>query len=413
MSEYLDKAFSPAVLGKSLEVRNRIIKAATFEGKTPGGMPGQALHDFHRELCDGGVGMTTIGYCTTEADGRISEEMMYLGDYARPQLTSMIADLKTTGTKVSGQMTHCGNFSKNRQLQRLKRAQGPSPQFNDLGLIVGKPWADGMTEADIDYLVDTYYNAALYMKEVGFDATEIHFSHGYGLSQFISPKTNKRSDKYGGSIENRMRLPLRILEAVRKAVGDDFPIMGKMGLTDGDAVKNGLTEDEAIRVAEMLDQGGIDALITSGGTSTHNTMWMFRGEPITKAMIATQTSPLMKMLFTMVGPMKWKNYPYEELFFLDGFKRVRDAVKNSQMIYIGGCHEMDSLEKVISEGADFVQIGRALIRNPNYVNDAMAQREQFHSGCTHCNRCVATIEAPGGVHCYLREEEKAIQIQQA
>lgn len=81
------------------------------------------------------------------------------------------------------------------------------------------------------------------MKEVGFDALEIHFGHGYGLSQFISLKTNKRTDKYDGSISNRMRLPLRVLEAVKKTVGDDLTVMGKMGLTD--AVKGGLTEDEA------------------------------------------------------------------------------------------------------------------------------------------------------------------------
>jgi len=79
------------------------------------------------------------------------------------------------------------------------------------------------------------------------------------------------------------------------------------------------------------------------------------------------------------------------------------------MIYIGGCHEMNSLETVMKEGIDFVQIGRAMIRNPNYVNDAMAQQAKFHSGCTHCNRCVPTINAPGGVYCHLREQERSKQ----
>lgn len=407
MSEHLKRAFSPATLGKNLALRNRVIKAATFEGKTPDGMPGDALHQFHREICDGGVGMTTIGYCTTEADGRISDQMMYMDDYAREPLSKMITDLKTTGARVSGQMTHCGNFSQNTKLQRLKRVQGPTSQPNLAGVIAGKYWSDAMSVKDIDYLVDTYYNAALYMKEVGFDAAEIHFSHGYGLSQFISPKTNTRKDEYGGSLDNRMRLPLRVLDAVRKAVGDDFPILGKMGLTDG--VKGGLQEDEAVRVAELLDQGGVDALITSGGTSSFNVMHMFRGDSVAPGMIETMPNAFFKGLFSLIGKSMWPSLPYEELYFLDGHKRVRDAVKNAQMIYIGGCHEMHSLETVMKEGVDFVQLGRPLIRNPNYVNEAIVKQKKFHSGCTHCNQCIPTINARGGVFCHLREQERSKQ----
>ena len=197
--------------------------------------------------------MTTIGYCTTEADGRINDQMMWMHEGIRDQLVHMNTELKKAApdVKISGQMTHCGNFSKNRKLQRLKRPLGPSRQFN----MLGRPrhaLRRRHDDRDIDYLVQTYHDAAQLMKETGFDAAEIHFSHGYGLSQFISPKTNRRTDEYGGSLANRMRLPLRVLEAVRKAVGDDFPILGKMGMTDG--VKDGLQIDEAIEVAAMLDR---------------------------------------------------------------------------------------------------------------------------------------------------------------
>ena len=267
--------------------------------------------------------------------------MMYMGDYVRKPLGDMIADLKSTGAKVSGQMAHCGHFSKNRKLQRLKRPKGPTAMVNPLGLTVGKPWSDAMTEKDIDYMVNTYYEAGVMMKEIGFDAIEVHFGHGYGLSQFISPKTNKRTDRYGGSLDNRMRLPLRALEAVRKAVGDDFPILGKMGLTD--AVRGGLSRDEAIEVAAHLDKGGIDALITSGGTSSYNVMHMFRGDSIAEGMAESQTNPIMKAAFRFMGPKMFKEYPYEELYFLEGCKRVRDRVKNAQLVYIGGCHTMESL----------------------------------------------------------------------
>ncbi len=404
MNEYLNRAFSPAKLGK-LQLKNRVIKAATYEGKAPDGIPGELLLDFHKAIVAGGTAMTTIGYCSTEADGRINDQMMWMHDDIRPQLSHMNAELKRIApdVKISGQMAHCGNFSKNRKLQRLKRPLGPSRQFNMLGAPVGLPFAGAMTTTDIDTLVQTYYDAALLMKETGFDAVEIHFSHGYGLSQFISPRTNKRSDQYGGSLVNRMRLPLRALDAVRKAVGDDFPILGKMGMTDG--VRDGLHMEEAIEVAAMLDAGGIDALICSGGTSSFNPMVYFRGDTLTKGLIEAETNPIAKLGLKLVGDKLFRHYPYYELYFLEDAKRIRDRV-NCQMVYIGGCSELDSLETVMREGFDFVQMGRPLIKDPAFVNNAMANPD-YKNNCIHCNRCAGLIEAPGGVYCPVNEEEQA------
>ncbi len=404
MSNNFDKAFSPATLGK-MPLKNRILKAATYEGKTPDGVPGELLLNFHKEVVEGGTAMTTIGYCTTESDGRINDQMMWMHEGIRDRLVHMNSELKKAApdVKISGQMTHCGNFSKNRKMQRLKRPLGPSRQFNMLGAPSGLPFAGAMTVADIDYMVQTYHDAALLMKETGFDAVEIHFSHGYGISQFISPKTNRRSDEYGGSLANRMRLPLRVLEAVRKAVGEDFPILGKMGLTDG--IKDGLQIDEAIEVAAMLDAGGIDALICSGGTSSFNPMVYFRGETLDKGLIEVETNPIMKLGLKLIGPKMFRYYPYEELYFLEDAKRVRDRV-NCQMIYIGGCTDVASIEKVMAEGFDFIQMGRPLIKDPAFVKHAMADRN-YKNGCIHCNRCASLIEAPGGVYCPLNLEEQA------
>jgi 2,4-dienoyl-CoA reductase-like NADH-dependent reductase (Old Yellow Enzyme family) len=404
VSDFLARAFSPAKLG-NLTLKNRILKAATYEGKTPDGVPGELLLDFHREVVAGGTAMTTIGYCTTEADGRINDQMMWMHEGIRDQIVHMNAELKRTApdVKISGQMTHCGNFSKNRKLQRLKRPLGPSRQFNMLGAPSGLPFAGAMTIADIDHMVQTYADAARFMKDTGFDAAEIHFSHGYGLSQFISPKTNRRTDEYGGSLENRMRLPLRVLEAVRNAVGDDFPILGKMGMTDG--IKGGLQFDEAINVASMLDKGGIDALICSGGTSSFNPMVYFRGETLDKGLIEVETNPIMKLGLKIIGPKMFRYYPYEELYFLEDARKIRDKV-NCQMIYIGGCTDLDSVEAVMREGFDFIQLGRPLIKDPAFVKNAMADRN-YKNGCIHCNRCASLIEAPGGVYCPLNVDEKA------
>jgi 2,4-dienoyl-CoA reductase-like NADH-dependent reductase (Old Yellow Enzyme family) len=398
MTDAFQRAFAPAMLG-SLELKNRFIKAATYEGKSPDGIPGDLLLDFHREIVDGGIAMTTLGHCTTEADGRINDQMMWMHEGIRPQLIRITSELKRAapGVRISGQLAHCGNFSKNRKLQRLKRPLGPSRRLNMLGLPHGLPLAGAMSVEDIDYLVQTYHDAALFMKETGFDALEMHFSHGYALSQFISPKTNKRSDVYGGSLSNRMRLPLRALEAVRKAVGDDFPVLGKMGLTDG--IKDGLHIDEALQVAAMLDKGGIDALICSGGTSSFNPMVYFRGDTLDKGLLEVETNPIARLGWRLVGPKMFRHYPYEELYFLEGAKRVRDRV-SCQMVYIGGCTDVDSIDRVMKEGFDFIQLGRPLINDPAFVNNARANRN-YRNGCTHCNRCAALIEAPGGIYCPL------------
>jgi len=318
----------------------------------------------------------------------------------RPQLTAIIQKLQATGARVSGQMAHCGNFSKNKHLTRLKRPMGPSRQINMLGLPSGMPFAGAMTHQQIDEMVQTFYDAGVFMKSVGFDAIELHMGHGYGLSQFISPRTNRRTDEYGGSLVNRMRLPLRALEAVRKAVGDDFPIIAKISLMDG--VRDGLQQDESVKSAGMLDAAGIDGVITSGGTSSMNVMKMFRGPSIVHGMIEQEKNIFMKTGLKILGPKMFRNYPYHELYFMEGAQQVRDLLKNAKLIYIGGCSTMASFEKVMSAGVDFVQLGRPLLADPAYANHARSALDagkSYASGCTHCNRCVALIDAPGGIRC--------------
>ncbi len=176
--------------------------------------------------------------------------------------------------------------------------------------------------------------------------------------------------------------------------------MGKMGLTDG--VKGGLQQDEAIEVAAMLDAGGINALICSGGTSSFNPMVYFRGETLDKGLIAVEKNPITKLGLKLIGPTMFRYYPYEELYFLEGAKKVRDRV-NCQMIYIGGCTDLASIEQVMSEGFDFIQLGRPLIKDPAFVNNAR-NNPSYKNGCIHCNRCASLIETPGGVYCPLNTD---------
>lgn len=385
--------FSPASIN-GLELKNRFIKAGTFENMTPSGIPGAALNNFHGTLADGGIAMTTLGYCAVEADGRLNEGMIYMHEGIRPQLTALISDLHSRGTKVSGQMAHCGGFSKNSELRR-RRPLGPSFGLNGLGLSRGMLFCDAMTVSDIDELIQHYYQAAVFMKSVGFDALEIHFGHGYGLCQFMSPKTNKRKDNYGGSFENRMRLPLQVLAAVRDAVGEDFPLLAKISMTEG--VRGGLHYDDAIEISKLLDSAGINGIITSGGTSTMNPMIMFRGGNILPGMLRTEKSRVMRLALRMMGKSMFKDYPYQELYFLKQAKRIRDAV-SCKMIYVGGASSNASFATLMEQGFDFIQLGRTLLSDPDLPNRAQADAN-FISRCTHCNDCVSTIESPQGIHC--------------
>ena len=393
MNALLDKCFAPARLN-GLTLKNRFIKAGTFEGMTRGGVPSARLKDFHTRIAAGGVAMTTIGYCAVEADGRLNENMMYMHEGIRQPLSDLITSVHALDCKVSGQMGHGGGFSKNRELQR-KRPLGPSFGINMLGVAQGMVFCDAMTEADIRAMVQHYHDAAAFMKSVGFDALEIHFGHGYGLCQFISPKTNKRTDQYGGSLHNRMRVPLMVLDAVRKAVGDSYPVIGKISLTEG--VRGGLDYDDAIVISELLDKGGIDGIITSGGTSTMNPMIMFRGGNIFRPLLKAEQNPLMKAMILLAGPVMFKNYPYEELYFLEQAKRIRERVQ-CNMIYIGGASTNASFATLMQQGFDFIQLGRTLLSDPDLPRLA-AQQRNYQSRCMHCNECVATIEHTDGIHC--------------
>lgn len=395
MPESLAPYLAPTRLN-GLDLRNRIFKAATFEGMTPDGRPSQALIDFHRTIAVGGAALTTVAYCAVAADGRVMEQMMWMHEGIRAELERLAGAIHDAGGKLSGQLTHCGNFCQNAAFEG-KRPLGPSRSFNPGGIPFGLPIAGAMSHADIDRLVGQFGDAAAFMKSAGFDALEIHFGHGYGLSQFISPKTNRRSDAYGGSLTNRMRLPLRVLDAVRAAVGDDFPLLGKINLTDG--VKGGLGIDEAVEVAAMLDDGGIDCLIPSGGSSSFNPMLLFRGESLLDGMLENESNPFMRFGLRLIGPRMFREYPYRELYFLDGARRVRDRVKRAKICYIGGVSTPHSLETALGE-FDFVQLGRALIRDPALVHHLTEERG-YVNGCTHCNRCAAMIKNPNGIRCVL------------
>jgi 2,4-dienoyl-CoA reductase-like NADH-dependent reductase (Old Yellow Enzyme family) len=393
MPDSLQKCFSEAKLN-GLTLRNRLIKAATFENKSPGGVPSDDLLRFHTRLGEGGIGMTTVGYCAAESDGRINEKMLYMDERIRPQLSTLIRSVQATGAKVSGQLSHCGNFTKSSEFSgHIPR--GPSWGINQLGLAYGLPIAGALSVAQIKERVQVFARAAAFMKSVGFDAIEIHCGHGYGISQFISPRTNHRTDHYGGSLDNRMRFAREVIAAVRKEVGDSFPLLAKISMTDG--IRGGVSWEDAVEIAAILDSSGIDAIICSAGTSSMNPMIMFRGDSMLDGLLKHEKKFIMRLGMRMVSKSFFRHYPYYDLYLMEHAKKIRARVKGG-VCYIGGVNSNDNIRTLMSEGFDFIQLGRPLLFDPDFANHAKAD-VQYVNGCTRCNQCATLIEAEGGIGC--------------
>jgi len=389
-------AFAPARLGP-VSLRNRVIKAATYEGMCPGGMPSEALVEHHRRLAEGGVGMTTVAYCSVSPDGRTFADQMYLHDGVLPGLRRVTDAVHAEGGAVSLQLGHCGFFTKNAQLSTWL-PRGPSLVLNEYGISAGKPVALAMREAEIEAVVDEFARAASRAVAAGFDAVELHLGHGYLLSQFLSPATNRRRDRFGGSLENRLRFPLAVLHAVREAVGGRAAILCKTNLRDG--FRGGLELEDSVGVARALEQGGADALVLSGGFTSRSPFFLFRGRRPLAEMIAVEKSRLQKLALRSFGEKVIREYPFEEMFFLGEARAVRAAVR-MPLVLLGGIVSRDNVERAMAEGFDFVALGRALIANPDLVH-TMTARTRLRSRCNHCNICVAEMDR-SGVRCVLED----------
>lgn len=388
------RAYEPAQLGP-LTLRNRVIKTATYEGMSPGGKPSQALTEHHVAMAAGGVGMTTVAYCAVSPRGRTFAEQLAMSPEVVPALRKLTDAVHQAGAHVSIQLGHCGGFSKNREVPR-PHPHGPSSAINTYGLMQGLPRVHAMSEAQIQEVITDFVEAAKLSVEAGFDAIELHLGHGYLLSQWLSPATNRRSDQWGGTLENRLRLPLTIVRAVRDAVGHHVALIAKTNLSDG--FKGGLELDEAVQIGHALEDAGIDAILMSGGFVNKTPLYLLRGKRPLKGMIAVEKNVMQKVALAMFGPLVIRPYPFEELFFIEQARAMRRALE-VPLILLGGVVSRDNLAQAMREGFDFVAMGRALIAQPTLIDDFQEGRAE-RSRCIHCNECMVEMDRHG-VRCVL------------
>src|SRR5207248_1044107 len=209
-----------------------------------------------------------------------------------------------------------------------------------------------------------FARAARNAVNAGFDAVEVHLGHGYLLSSFLSPKLNRRRDAYGGDLAGRARFPREVVRAVRDAVGPTVAVTAKFNMADG--VEGGLWLEESLQVATWLqDDGALDALELTAGSSLENAMYFFRGDVPLAEMLQTQPAYVRPMM-RLVAPKLFPSYPFEEGFFLP-YARQFLAALDTPLIYLGGVNRLDTIESVLGEGFAFVAMGRALLREPDLL----------------------------------------------
>ncbi|MEA1958459.1 MAG: NADH:flavin oxidoreductase [Chloroflexota bacterium] len=304
-----------------------------------------------------------------------------------PILKKLTDAVHKEGAAASIQIGHCGFFANKSVIGTTPI--GPSRKFCLFRYSISRP----MTEEDMNRVREDFGNTAQMAIKAGFDAIEIHAGHGYLLSQFLSPWTNSRNDQYGGSLENRLRFPASVVRHIREVVGPDFPILIKMNLEDG--FNGGLTLDESVEVAKRFEAEGASALVPSCGFTARTSFYMMRGQVPILEYAKSEKNLFTKLGLLMFGRIMVKEHPFKELFLFDQTKRIKDAVK-IPVVYIGGVCSVDNMEAAMNEGFEFVQIGRATIRDPQVINK-MQSGELTASDCDHCNRCVAEMAATGVV----------------
>lgn len=339
--------------------------------------------------------MTTLSYCSVSHDGRAFSHELWMRPEILADLERFTRTIHKEGAAVSLQLGHCGFFSNPSVIGH--RPLGASPKL----CLFRLAYCRQMTEADIEEKTENFVQAARLAREAGFDAVEIHAGHGYLLSQFLSPWTNRRRDAYGGCSENRMRFPVEVVRRVRAEVGAGYPIVVKMNQRDG--MHGGLELDEAVEVAQAFETAGASALVPSCGFTARTPLYMLRGGKPVKDMVQAQEGVFYRIGLALFGRMLVQRYAFEPLFLLVGARRIRDAV-SIPVGYVGGALSLNDMENLVAEGFAFVQLGRPTIRDPDFVR-RLESGEIHASDCDQCNRCIATMSVEG-VSCVSANEDR-------
>jgi 2,4-dienoyl-CoA reductase-like NADH-dependent reductase (Old Yellow Enzyme family) len=355
-----------------MTLRNRLVRSATWEGMCEqDGRPTEKLINCYRDLARGGVGLIISGYTFVKPEGKQSPGKMgihtddFAGDYEK--LTGAVHD---AGGKIVVQLVHAGGQtdSANAGRQPLAPSAIQVDQFPEVPA--------ELTSDEINDIVLAFAEGARRAKSWGFDGVQLHGAHGYLINQFLSPLTNRRTDEYGGSIENRSRFLLEVYRKVRESVGDDYPVFIKLNAADN--LDGGLDIGDALYAAKELSEAGIDAIEVSAGTPASG-----------------EESPVRKKI----------DKPEKEAYNLALARQTKEAV-NCPVMVVGGFRSYEVAEKTVrDDGMDYISMARPLIREPGLAN-RWQEGDRSPATCISCNGCFGPGLEEGGIYCVIEKKER-------
>ena len=339
--------------------------------------------------------MTTVAYAAVTRSGLSFDRQLWMRPEIILGLRRLTDAVHAEGAAAGIQLGHCGNMSH-------KSICGCTPVGASGGFNLYSPtFVRGLRADELPELARAYGRSVNLAREAGFDAVEIHAGHGYLISQFLSPATNHRKDEFGGSLQNRMRFMDMVLEEVMKAAGNDMAVLVKMNMRDG--FRGGMEMDETMQVARRLEQSGVHGLVLSGGFVSKAPMYVMRGEMPIRSMTHYMTCWWLKYGVRMVGKWMIPAVPFKEAYFLEDALKFRAELK-IPLIYVGGLVSRSKIDEVLNEGFDAVQMARALLNEPGFVN-RMREEEDARCNCKHSNYCIARMYSiEMACHRHLGEE---------
>ena len=386
--------FTPVTLGP-LTLRNRSIRSAAFESMCPGNVPSPQLLDYHRSVAAGGVGMTTVAYAAVTRSGLSFDRQLWMRPEIVPGLRELTDAVHAEGAAASIQLGHCGNMSHKSICGCLP--VGASSGFN----LYSPTFVRGLRADELPEMAKAYGRSVCLAREAGFDAVEIHAGHGYLISQILSPSPHHRKDEFGGTLANRMRFMEMVMEEVMKAAGNDMAVLVKMNMRDG--FRGGMELDESLQIARKLQELGAHALVLSGGFVSKAPMYVMRGEMPIRTMTYYMTCWWLKYGVRLVGKYMIPSVPFREAYFLEDALKFREAL-DIPLVYVGGLVSRQKIEEVLNHGFEAVQMGRALLNEPDFVN-RMRREENARCNCRHSNYCIARMYTLDmACHQHLQEE---------
>ncbi len=386
--------FTPGKLGP-LTIRNRTIRSAAFENMATGNNPSRMLLDYHRSVAAGGVGMTTLAYASITRSGLSFEDQLWLRPEVVPGLREITDAIHKEGAAASIQIGHCGNMS-HRAITKCMPVSA-SNGFNLYSPTLHRK----LSEKEMIEMAKDFGNGVRLAREAGFDCVEVHAGHGYLISQFLSPYTNRRRDQYGGPLKNRMKFMQMCMSEVMEAAKGDMAIVAKTNMRDG--FKGGNDIEEGVEIAKELKSLGVHGLVLSGGFVSKAPMYVMRGAMPIKSMTHYMKIWWLKYGVKMAGRFMIPTEPFKEAYFLEDALVFRKEIPDLPLIYVGGLVARNKIDEVLDKGFEFVQMGRALLNNPSFVNDLKQGCERCN--CRHSNYCIGRMYSKEmACHQHLEEE---------